>query len=418
MSFISEPLRELGSRGLLKDCSDLDGLDAVLATGQKISVYAGFDPTAASLHVGHLATLKVLRTFAQHGHEVIAVLGTGTAMIGDPTGRTTARKMLGADEVTGNASGVFQSIRLALGGLPVNIVCNGDWIGEADLLWFMREVGARIPLSRLLAQDSVKSRLGDTGISFLEACYPLLQAWDFWHLSSTRPVLLQVGGSDQFGNIVMGLELISRSGQVGQKAFGLTHPLLTKAHGEKMGKTGGGAVWLNPDSLDAFGFYRFWRTLPDADTPRVAEMLSDILPDVIAAAKLQGGLAVDHLKAELAFVMTEALRGHDAAVAAQTASQGRGAVADGLPTSEASPDDISDVSELLVKVGLAASKSAGRRLAAQGGLRVNGVQRTELVLTDADFVGGIVVLSAGKTQHRAIRLTPAMAPQSPAQRQR
>jgi len=158
--FDSEPIRELDRRGLVKDCSDIRGLDAVLATGKRIAVYAGFDPTARSLHVGHLTTLTVLRIFARHGHEVLPLIGTATAMIGDPTGRTAARQMLSADDVGQNAAGVFRSISLALGGAHAEIVRNGDWIGETGLVWFLREVGSRIPLSHLLAQESVKSRLG------------------------------------------------------------------------------------------------------------------------------------------------------------------------------------------------------------------------------------------------------------------
>lgn len=401
--FTSAPLRELHCRGLIKDCSDLQTLDAVLASGKPISVYAGFDPTAGSLHVGHLATLTVLRVFARHGHEILPVLGTGTAMIGDPTGRTSARKMLSAVDVEKNAEGVLQSIRLALGDVPANVVRNGDWIDTTDLVWFMREIGSRIPLSRLLAQDAIRSRLGDTGISFLEACYPLLQAWDFRHLAADRPVLLQVGGSDQFGNICMGLELLSRSDTGDRRAFGLTHPLLTNANGEKMGKTSGGAVWLNPDALDAYGFYRFWRTMPDVDVVRVARMLSDLDHTKIAAAEREGGMAIDRLKADLAFAMTMAIRGHDAAVEAVTASKGRGSIAAGLATTDANPEDATDLAALMVTVGLAASKGAARRLAAQGGLRINGQQRADMTLNEADLASGVVVLSAGKTQHHAIR---------------
>lgn len=404
--FASLPLQELERRGLIKDVADVDELDTILASGQKIAVYAGFDPTAGSLHVGHLATLTVLRVFAQHGHKVLPLIGTGTAMIGDPAGRKSARQMLSPPAVSKNADGVMESIGLALKGFPVEVVFNGDWIDNVDLVWFLREVGSRVSLSHLIAQDSVKSRLGGAGISFLEACYPLLQAWDFLQLSSKNPVLLQVGGSDQWGNLVMGLELISRTGTPGCQAFGLTHPLLTKSDGEKMGKTAGGAVWLNSSALGDYDFYRFWRTLPDADTPKIARMLSDLDPAVIVDG--ESGDGAERLKTALAFSMTSWIRGEAAALSAEAASRGRGAVADGLPEIEATESDLGDLASLMVKASLAESKGSARRLCEQGGLRVNGQPRIELKLTEADIVGGVVVLSAGRTRHCAIRVSPPL----------
>jgi tyrosyl-tRNA synthetase len=309
MTFDSKPLQDLDGRGLIKDCSALAELDGLLASGRRISVYAGFDPTAPSLHVEHLATLTVLRMFAEHGHEVMPVLGTATAMVGDPTGRTSARPLLAKGDVESNAEGVAESIGRGLGKAPAKCLRNGDWIGDAGLVDFLRDVGYRVALSKLLDQDSVKSRLGDTGISFLEACYPLLQALDFRHLAAGRQVMLQVGGSDQWSNICMGLDLIGRSEGVSGRAFGLTHPLLVDSNGAKMGKTTGGAIWLNPGALDDYGFFRWWRTLPDADAPRVARMLSDLDAAEVADAEETGGLAIERLKEALALSMTGMIRG-------------------------------------------------------------------------------------------------------------
>jgi tyrosyl-tRNA synthetase len=403
---LSRPLRDLDRRGLIKDCSGLAELDGLLASGRRIAVYAGFDPTAGSLHVGHLATLTVLRVFAAHGHEVLPVLGTATAMVGDPSGRTAARPLLAKDDVERNAAGVSESIRRGLGDARATFLRNGDWIGDAGLVDFLRDVGSRVALSKLLAQESVKSRLGDSGISFLEACYPLLQAWDFRHLAVGRQVTLQVGGSDQWSNICMGLDLIGRTESATGRAFGLTHPLLLDSKGAKMGKTTGGAVWLNPGDMDDYGFFRWWRTLPDADAPRIARMLSDLEPSKVDDAEERGGLAVEGLKEALALSMTARIRGEAAALAADAASRARGASAEGLREVGATGEEAHDLPALAVRAGLAASKGAARRLAAQGGLRVDGEPRTELALTTAELARGIVVLSAGRTRHCAVRFPP------------
>lgn len=402
--FKSGPMRELSRRGLVKQCSATAGLDGLLASGARIAVYAGFDPTAGSLHAGHMATLKVLEVFARHGHEALPLLGTATALVGDPTGRTTARPLLTKEEVDSNAAGVEESIGRVMGTAPFRVLRNGDWLSGAGLLSFLRDVGAHVPMSRLLAQDSVKSRLGEGGISFLESCYPLMQAWDFQQIASGRPALLQVGGSDQWSNICMGLELISRSGGCAS-AFGLTHPLLVDSEGRKMGKTsGGGAAWINPGALDDFGWFRWWRTLPDADAPGVARMLSDIDPREISDAESCGGGALDALKERLAHGMTAAVRGRDQADGALTASRGRGVSTAGLSIVEVTAAEMADLPAVAVRAGLFESKSEVRRVASQGGLRVNGLQRNDPRFLDSDLDGSrTLVISRGRTRHAAVR---------------
>lgn len=397
-SFQSKLLRTLEGRGAIKDCSDLEGLDAMLASGQRISVYAGFDPTADSLHVGHLATLSVLRDFAAEGHRCIAVIGTATAMVGDPTGRTEARPLLSREAVMSNCLGVGASISRAVSphGDSLEIRRNGDWTDGLSLLGFLRDVGRVTSVGRLLSMDSMATRLAGDGLSFLELAYPLIQANDFLTLSREVGPLVQVGGSDQWGNIVAGLDLIRRSG--GSDAFALTHPLLTRSDGTKMGKTAGGAVWLNADRMTDFDFFQFWRTLPDEDFARVGALVGA----TVTAAEPAGGLAEER-KEEVAFEMTARIRGSDSASAARMASRSRGTSAAGLPVFILPKGAEADLVIALVAAGLAETRSAARRLASQGGVRVNGVQRSEMVLRASDYQEGTAVISAGKTRHAAVR---------------
>jgi tyrosyl-tRNA synthetase len=397
----------LSERGLIaQSTGNRADMEAALACQARFAVYAGFDPTADSLHVGHLLTLSVLREFARAGHRVIAVIGTATALVGDPTGRSEARPLLDETTVSRNAAGVETSIRAALSPFSdkVEIRRNGEWFVGMGWMSFLRDVGRLVSVNRVLALESVKARLEADGMSFLELAYPLMQAYDFLTLHREVGPLIQVGGSDQWGNIVAGHDLIARSGGGGGGAMGMTHPLLTRADGVKMGKTAGGAVWLNRERLSDFGFFQFWRTAADADAVKMARMISDL--DSRLADAAEGGLSHDAetLKAALAFSMTERIRGAASAAAAAAASCGRGAVAEGLPEVWASLGEAADLPLLMVRAGLAGSKAAARRLAAQGGLRVNNEARASLVLTDADISAGVVVLSSGRTRHCAIRL--------------
>lgn len=422
----SDLLIDLRDRGFLKDCTDLMGLDALLASGAGIAAYAGFDPTADSLHVGNMVSLALLRRFAAHGHTAVAVIGTATAMVGDPSGRSSARPLLDDAAMRANADGVEESIRRVLGdGRNVVVLRNGSWLEGRDFLGTLRELGGMASLGRMLAMESVRSRIGEdgTGMSFLEFSYSLLQGFDFLRLSFEFPSLVQVGGSDQWGNICMGMEFIAkrrgpmlpggafraaghdRSGEprLGH-AFGLTHPLLTDRNGEKFGKSAGNAVWLNPSRLPTFDFYQFWRNVDDADVAKVAKLLSDIPPGEADAAAAGGVASVNDLKERLAVAMTALVRGEGEARAALAASRSRGASAEGLPTIEATAADIADLPALFVRARLADSKAAARRLSAGGGVRVNGEKTDRLALSPSDFRDGVAVISAGKASHAAVRL--------------
>jgi tyrosyl-tRNA synthetase len=398
----TDVLGELHLRGLIKDCSDTAGLSEAISQGRKISVYAGFDPTADSLHVGHLVTLNVLRIFAAAGHKIIPVIGTATALVGDPTGRSTSRPELGRDQVARNASGILESIIRVLPG--ANCLENDRWIGGLGLMSFLSECGRHIPMSKLLAMDTVAERLGGTGISFLEATYPLLQAYDFLHLSRDGEFLLQIGGSDQWGNICMGLELIGRISPE-TKVAGMTHPLLIGPGGQKMGKSGGNPVWLNPARLDDLVFFQYWRNIPDSMAAPAAGFVSDISMDDLAAAALLAGRETGGFKEILASAVTSMVRGPQSAVAALAASRSRGGGnAAGLPQITAKLEELGDFPMVLERSGLASSKSDARRLISQGGIRVNGAPRTVAILQPDDFPDGVAVITKGKTQHYAVRL--------------
>ena len=403
MTFQSGLLRALERRGRIKDISEPEALDALLDSGARVSVYAGFDPTADSLHAGHLATLSLLREFARAGHRAVAVVGTATALVGDPTGRTLSRPLLDRACIEENAAGVERSIRQAVSPFAdrLDLRRNSEWFDAVGWITFLRDTGSLVPVRRVLALDGVRTRLESDGMSFLELAYPLMQAFDFLTLSRELGPLVQIGGSDQWGNICTGLDLIGKAGG-GAAAFGMTHPLLVKADGTKMGKTAGGAVWLDGARLDAAAFFRFWRTLPDADAASVARLVSDMEwpggpVDAVQAELLKEALAVE---------MTARMHGVPAAAAAREASRNRGRSAHGLPTTGLSGDASTDLAAALVAAGLAPSKGAARRLAQGGGVRVNGCRRglAEMALGPDDFRDGVAVLSAGKTRHAAVRI--------------
>jgi tyrosyl-tRNA synthetase len=389
-------LADLAGRGLVKDCSDLGGLSAAMDRG-RIAVYAGFDPTAPSLHAGHLLALSLLRRFMEAGHSVIPVIGTATGLVGDPSGRSAERPLMDSAALAANVNGVRRSIQNVLGS-GIDIRENGDWISGVGFVEFLREAGRHVGVPRMLALDSVRSRLqGEGTISFMEFSYSLLQAWDFAVLAREHPALLQVGGSDQWGNICMGLELIRRRG-VPCEAFGMTHPLLTKADGTKMGKTAGGAAWLNAEMMRPFDFYQFWRDVPDSEVTRLLSLLTEAMPS--------SGDDPNAMKADLARRMTRMVHGDAAAIAADAAARDvfDGDGIDGLRCVQVRLDTFADPASLLVVAGLAESKSAARRLIRQGGMKIGG--RT---VADGETprarAGETIRLSAGKKRHVALQVT-------------
>lgn len=380
----SNILARLHERGLIEQTTP--GLDDLLKT-QKVAVFCGFDATADSLHVGHLLSVLTLKAFQEHGHAVWPLCGTGTALVGDPTGRSTMRPMLATETLEQNIQGVTTSLNLILD----QAVIRNDWLREINLIEFLRDIGAKMPLSHLLALDAVKNR---DGVSVLEAFYPLLQAFDFLHLArrahQQEMAIVQIGGSDQWGNICTGLELIQKA-EPGIQAHGLTIPLLTNARGEKMGKTSGGAVWLLPEKLETRQFWNFWRNIEDSRLNKIR-----------AIFQLHAVDSIDHrdinaAKMELATTVTTLVRGEEAARAAQAQQESlfNGSV-EGLTPLDVDPNW--DLPALLVHANLASSRTNARMLIQQSGVRIYG----KIVQTIPNL-NGVHRLSVGKKKHIAIK---------------
>jgi len=407
-------LRAVTDRGYLHQCTDLDALDA-RAADSTIAAYIGFDCTADSLHVGSLVPIMLLRRLQQSGHKPIVLLGGGTTRIGDPSGKDSARQLLTDAEIDRNMAGirhVFERF-LTFGDGPSDaiMVNNADWLSGIDYIDFLRDYGRHFSVNRMLSFDSVKLRLErEQPLSFLEFNYMILQAYDFVELARRHDCVLQMGGSDQWGNIVGGVELGRR---VDARAlFGLTAPLITTASGAKMGKTADGAVWLNEDRLSAYDYWQYWRNTEDADVGRFLRLFTDVAVDEIARLERLEGAEINDAKKQLADHATALCRGAEAAAsAAGTARQvfEQGGLGDDLPVVEVTRAELDHgmaAIELFRRAGLCASNGEARRLIRGGGARIN----DRPVESEAREIGagdlnadGVVKLSAGKKRHALIR---------------
>ena len=417
-STMSEPtsdfLREFIARGYFHQCTDLEALDALARKG-RITGYIGFDATADSLHVGSLVQIMLLRRLQQHGHRPIVLMGGGTTKIGDPSGKDESRKLLSAADIDSNIAGIRQVFTqfLSFGDGPSDAVMvnNADWLDGLAYIPFLRDYGRHFSVNRMLGFDSVKLRLErEQPLTFLEFNYMILQAYDFLELGRRRDCVLQMGGSDQWGNIVNGVELGRRVDN--RTLFGLTTPLITTAGGAKMGKTAAGAVWLNADRLSPYDYWQFWRDTADADVGRFLRMFTDLPLDEIARLEKLAGAEINAAKITLATEATKMAHGEAAAeAAAETARRtfGEGSAGDDLPSIEVASADLArgiQAIDLLHRAGLAASKSEARRLIKGGGARVNGeaIADDAAVLTAADVTReGYIKLSAGKKKHALVR---------------
>ncbi len=418
-------LTEFEARGLVHQSTDTTALRDWLSTPGR-RVYAGFDPTADSLHVGHLVALMLLRRVARAGHEPVALVGGATGMIGDPSGRSEERNLLSPDELAANIAGVERQIRgvLATAGDRVHVVNNADWMRGVGYLEFLRDVGKHVPLSQMLGKDSVKSRLDrDGGLSYTEFSYMLLQAWDFVHLSDALDCRVQIGGSDQWGNITAGIELGRRLRS--RDLHGITCPLLTKADGTKMGKTASGAIWLDPRRTSPYRFYQYWINLDDDDAGRCLLRLTEVPLDEIAAIGEQRAAnpAARDTQKRLAEELTRLVHGDAGLAAARQATEiffgAEIASLDDAALSEIFADvpshefarstldgDGLPLVEALKATGLAAGTTAARRTVEQGGAYVNNRRVTDVAhrLTAADLVGSsTLVLRSGKKSYAVAR---------------
>ena len=403
-AYKSDLLRLLDARGYIHQVTDAPALDALASKGI-VPGYIGFDATAPSLHVGNLVSIMLLRRLQQVGHKPVVVMGGGTTRIGDPTGKDEVRKMLTDDTIETNINSIRTAFEqfLTFGDGPTDAVMvnNHDWLGQLGYIELLQQVGTHFTINRMLTFDSVKLRLErEQPMTFLEFNYMILQGYDFRHLSKTMGVRLQMGGSDQWGNIINGMELARRMD--GAEVFGLTTPLITKADGSKMGKSVSGAIWLNREQLPDYDYWQFWRNTDDRDVGRFLRLFTDIPLDEIARLESLGGSEINAAKIALANAATELCRGVDAAtLAADTARKTfeEGASGGDLPSVDVS-GEIS-VIDALVALNFVASKKEARRMIQGGGARVDGEAVTE---EDAVIpaLAATVKISAGKKKHGLI----------------
>jgi tyrosyl-tRNA synthetase len=415
---MSEPksgfLQDFIARGYFHQCTDLEGLDSLAQKG-RITGYIGFDATADSLHVGSLVQIMLLRRLQQHGHRPIVLMGGGTTKVGDPSGKDQSRKLLGEADIARNIEGIQRIFARFLtfgeGAQSAVMANNADWLDNLGYIPFLRDYGRHFSVNRMLSFDSVKLRLDrEQPLSFIEFNYMVLQAYDFLELARRFDCVLQMGGSDQWGNIVNGVELARRAEN--RSLFGLTTPLITTSAGAKMGKTAQGAVWLNPDRLSPYDYWQYWRDTADADVDRFLRMFTDLpLEECARLARLEGA-ELNAAKVILATEATALAHGRQAAEAAAASARqtfAEGGAGEDLPRVEVASADLErglSAVELLHRAGLAASKGAARRLINGGGARVNGVALTDdnASLTLADVTPqGYIKLSAGKKKHALIR---------------
>jgi tyrosyl-tRNA synthetase len=395
----SELLRLLSSRGYIHQLTDAEGLDS-LAQRQIIPGYIGFDATAPSLHVGSLIQIMMLRRLQQAGHKPIVLMGGGTSKIGDPSFKDEARKLLDTDTINANIASIKRVFErfLTFGDAPTDAILldNAEWLDRLEYIPFLREIGQHFSVNRMLSFDSVKLRMDrEQSLSFLEFNYMILQGYDFLELSRRAGCRLQLGGSDQWGNIVNGIELCRRVD--GTQVYGLTTPLITTADGGKMGKTERGAIWLNADQLSPYDYWQFWRNAQDGDVAKFLRRFTDLPLDEISRLEALGGAEINEAKKVLADAATAMAHGEEAArEAAETARKTfeEGASGEALPTLKVA-GEISLV-DALIGLGLCASRNEARRLIAQGGAKVDG----EKVDEDRPIaVAGEVRVSAGKKKH-------------------
>ena len=399
----------LRARGFVQQVTHPDVLRQRLGT-ERLTFYIGYDPTARSLHIGSLLTIMAMAHMQRAGHRPLVIVGGGTAMVGDPSGRTEMRQMLSQDTIAQNVQALREQLQRYLSFAGDNgaiVVNNADWLAELKYIDFLRDIGRHFSVNRMLTFEAYKQRL-ETGLSFLEFNYQLLQAYDFLVLFQRYGCVLQIGGDDQWGNMVAGVELIRRVAD--GEAFVLTFPLLAMASGQKMGKTAAGAIWLDAAMTSPYEFYQFWINVDDRDVERFLKYYTFLPLEEIARLGALQGAELRQAKERLAFEVTKLTHGEDEARQAQDAAhalfEGTGELT-GVPETTIPQVRLTAgvaVIDLLVETGLAASKSAARRLIQQGGASLNGTRLAQLeaVVTSADLHDGALLLRAGKKHYHRV----------------
>jgi tyrosyl-tRNA synthetase len=400
-------LDELKARGFVEQISDEEGLHAAL--DKPITCYIGYDPSASSLHAGSLLTIMALAHMQRAGHRPIALVGGGTGMIGDPSGRTEMRQLLTPEHIQQNVQGIKEQIGryVDFGQGRALLVNNAEWLLKLNYIDFLREIGQHFSVNRMLAAETYKARL-EKGLSFLEFNYQLLQAYDFLHLFREHNCVLQIGGNDQWGNILAGVDLIRRVTE-GQ-AYAMTFPLLTTSSGAKMGKTAAGAVWLDRDRLAPYDFYQYWVNTEDADVERFLKIYTFLpLEEIAELAKLKGA-EIRTAKERLAFEVTKLTHGEEEAAKVREAARslfGGAGQSEAVPTSRVEREDLArgiKATELFVLTGLVKTRSEARRLIEQGGASINDVpvSNVDALITVDDLVDEVLLLRAGKKRYHRV----------------
>ncbi|WP_417727527.1 tyrosine--tRNA ligase [Roseovarius sp.] len=409
----SDFLNVMIERGYLADCTDYQGLDEALSAGT-VTAYIGYDATAKSLHVGHLLNIMMLRWLQKTGHRPITLMGGGTTKVGDPSFRSDERPLLSPAQIDENIAGMNRVFAryLAYGEGPQDAMMlnNAEWLDGLNYLEFLRDIGRHFSVNRMLSFESVKSRLDrEQSLSFLEFNYMILQAYDFLELNRRHGCVLQMGGSDQWGNIVNGIDLTRRV--IDHEVFGLTSPLLTTSDGRKMGKSAGGAVWLSADMLSPYEFWQFWRNTTDADTGRFLKLYTELPIEECDRLGALEGSEINAAKIILANAVTTLLHGAEAAQAAEATAREvfeRGGIGDDLPTVEVTAEEVTDgisIVQLIVRAGLAKSGKEAKRLITENGARLDDEPLTDAgLMIDANALAAPIKLSAGKKRHALIRL--------------
>ena len=400
-------------RGFLADCTDYQALDEAFSKGV-VPAYIGYDATAKSLHVGHLMNIMVLRWLQKCGGKPITLMGGGTTKVGDPSFRSDERPLLDEAAIDDNIAGMQKVFAKYLsygdGETDATMLNNAEWLDNLNYLSFLRDIGRHFSVNRMLSFESVKSRLDrEQSLSFLEFNYMILQAYDFLELNRRYGCLLQMGGSDQWGNIVNGIDLTRRV--LDNEIYGLTTPLLTTSDGRKMGKSQGGAIWLNGDMLSPYEFWQFWRNTTDADTGKFLKIFTELPVDECNRLGALEGAEINEAKVLLANEVTSLLHGVDAAKAAEATAREvfeKGGVGGDLPTLTLSAADVGDgisIVQLIVKSGLAGSGKEAKRLISENGAKLNDEPLTEAgLMVDAAMLAEPIKLSAGKKRHALVQL--------------
>ncbi len=401
-------------RGFLADCTDYQGLDEALLQGVR-PAYIGFDATAKSLHVGSLIQIMMLRWFQKTGHQPITLMGGGTTKVGDPSFRADERPLLTEAQIDDNVAGIKKVFSAYIdydSDVPNKALMlnNAEWLDGLNYLEFLRDIGRHFSVNRMLAFESVKSRLDrEQSLSFLEFNYMILQAYDFMELNNRYGCILQMGGSDQWGNIVNGIDLTRRT--IEHEVYGLTSPLLTTSDGKKMGKSQDGAVWLNPEMRSPYEFWQFWRNTTDADVGRFLKLYTELPVEECERLGALAGSEVNAAKVILANEVTTLCHGAEAAAAAEATAREvfeKGGIGDDLPTLSLSSEDLGDgisIVQLIVKSGLAKSGKDAKRLISENGAKIDDQPLTDAgLMIDAGALSSPIKLSAGKKRHALVRL--------------